>query len=192
MAGEQSLGDRAILHAGETSVDHPQHLRDTLAALLGYAVVGRDGATADGSPQAADRIEAVGCILIKDHHSHEASAVGRRQVCQVDVTILNREATVLVVYSGDGVGQHVVIGNRRAQRCRSWFEQDGAGVGDRGPEDRLVESRKCRVRSERITPNARRSCVLVRRSSALCEQVHSKIPGIRDFAAEIPRRDLKY
>src|SRR3546814_3657407 len=37
MAGEQSLGDRAILHAGETSVDHPQHLRDTLAALLGYA-----------------------------------------------------------------------------------------------------------------------------------------------------------
>src|SRR3546814_10624351 len=64
----------------------------------------------------------------------------------------------------------VVIGNRRAQRCRSWFEQDGAGVGDRGPEDRLVESRKCRVRSERITPNARRSCVLVRRSSALCER----------------------
>src|SRR3546814_9054996 len=85
MAGEQSLGDRAILHAGETSVDHPHHLRDTLAALLGYAVVGRDGATADGSPQASDRIEAVGCILIKDHHSHEASAVGRRQVCQVDV-----------------------------------------------------------------------------------------------------------
>src|SRR3546814_19092654 len=71
-------------------------------------------------------------------------------------------------------------------------EWDGAGVGDRGPEDRLLESRKCRVRSERITPNARRSCVLVRRSSALCEQVHSKIPGIRDFAAEIPRRDLKY
>src|SRR3546814_14476107 len=84
-----------------SDLDHPQHLRDTLAALLGYAVVGRDGATADGSPQVADRIEAVGCILIKDHHSHEASAVGRRQVCQVDVTILNREATVLVVYYGE-------------------------------------------------------------------------------------------
>src|SRR3546814_20087670 len=32
MAGEQRLGDRAILHAGETSVDNPQHLRDTMAA----------------------------------------------------------------------------------------------------------------------------------------------------------------
>src|SRR3546814_3975549 len=85
----------------------------------------------------------------------------------------------------------VVIGNRRAQRCRSWFEQDGAGVGDRGPEDRLVESRKCRVRSERITPNARRSCVLVRRSSALCEQVHSKIPGIRDFRSEEHTSELQ-
>src|SRR3546814_11841122 len=93
---------------------------------------------ADGSPQAADRIEAVGCILIKDHHSQEASAVGRRQVCQVDVTILNREATVLVVYSGAGVGQHAVIGNRRAQRCRSWFEQAGAGVGDRGERKSVV------------------------------------------------------
>src|SRR3546814_20725172 len=114
-----------------------------------------------------------------------------RQVCQVDVTILNREATVLVVYSGYGVGQHVVIGNRRAQRCRSWSEQDGAGVGDRGPEDRLVESRKCRVRSERITPNTRPRCELVRRSSALCESTDA--PRVRTecvhtcITRELPR-----
>src|SRR3546814_17683093 len=65
MAGEQSLGDRAILHAGETSVDHPQHLRATRAALLGYAVVGRDGAAADGSQPAADRLGAAGGLSLQ-------------------------------------------------------------------------------------------------------------------------------
>jgi hypothetical protein len=138
-------------------------------------------------------MESVGCILIKDHHRNEPLAVSPRQVCQIEVPVPNGEATVPVVHSDNVVrAQNVINGNRRAQRRRLRFEQDGAGVGDRGPEHWLMEGSKCRVQGERITPNARRNAALSSRSSALCEQVHSKIPGIRGCAAEIPRRDLKY
>lgn len=191
MVGEQSFRDRAIRRAGETRVDGPQHLEGSLAPMHCNAIVGRDRATADRSPQAADRVETIECILVEDHHGNEAAAVSGRQKGHVDVFITNGEPSVPVVSLEGYVGpQNVVNGNRRAQRRRLRFKQNGAGVGDRGPEDRLVEGSERRVQSERITPIALRSGGLARRSSAHCEQVHSKIRDNGDFAAEIPRLDL--
>lgn len=193
MAREQSLADRSICRPGETPVDDPQHLRGSLAPLFGHAVIGRDRATADRSPQAADGLESVRCIFVQDHHGNESAAVNGRQKGHVDAFITDGEPSVPAVSFGDGVGpQNVVSGNRHAQRRRLRFEQNGAGIGDRGPERRLVQSSKCGVQSEKITPIALRSGALARLSSARFEQVRNKILGIGGFVAGIPTRDLKY
>lgn len=193
MRREHGFCDRPIRRPGKTCVDDPQHLRGALTPLLGHAVVGRERAAADRSPQAADSVEPVGGIFVHDDHGNESPAVSWRQKGHVDVFIANGEPCVTAVSFKDCVGpQNVVSGSRGAQKRRLRFEQNGAGVGDRGPKDRLAEGSKRRVQSERITPIALRSGGLARRLPARREQAHSKTRDIGGFAGGTPKRDLKY
>lgn len=115
MVGEQSCRNRTISGPIETCVDGAQHLRCALAAVFGHAIVGRDRASADRSPQAADGVEPVGCILVQDHHGNEAAAVSGRQKSYVDVFTTHGEPSVPSVSLEGYVGpQNVVSGNRRA------------------------------------------------------------------------------
>lgn len=193
MVGKQSLPDRSICRPCETPVDDTQHLRGSLAPMFRHAIVWRHRAAADRSPKASDRVESVRCILIQDHHGNETVAASGRQKGHIDAVSVNVKPGVLaVVLDNRTRPQNVVSGNRGAQGCGLRFEQHSAGVGDRGPEHRLVEGSECWVRRERITPIALRNGALARLSGVRFEQVHSKKRGIGDFGAKIPKPNLKY